>query len=139
MRKLWVLTTVMLVFMALYYLVTTSFKPSQPQVIVVKPSGAQTPAQTATPSQAEPQPQSPPSVHGPFACAKAVYLKVGGTSLCADVVYSVAKADDVLQVDFQGGIVYGVFTIASVPCPVSTTPQGVFISCRAQIMIPVSR
>jgi hypothetical protein len=141
MRKLWILIMVMLAFTALYYLAIALSKPTQPQVIVVKPSGAQTQAQTATPPQAEPQPppQNPAPMYGPFACTKAVYLKVGGTSLCADTVYSLAKANDALQVDFQGGIVQGIFTVVSAPCTISTTPQGVFIPCRAQIVIPIQR
>jgi hypothetical protein len=128
-NRLGFIITVMLALTALYYLGTTMFKPSQPQVVVVKPSGAQ----NAT------QPGGLTPAGGSFACTKAVYLKVGAVSLCADVVYSMLKTDDSLQVDFQGGVVQGFFMFISAPsCAVTTTPQGVLIPCRAQILIPVS-
>ena len=141
MKRLWILIMVMLALMAVYYLAITLFKPSQPQVIIVRPSGGQTQPQTAPAPQSGPEsaPQSLPSMHGHFACTKAVYLKVGSTSLCVDIVYSVTKDNNVLQVDFQGGIVQGVFTLVSAPCAISTTPQGVVIPCRAQIMVPIPR
>jgi len=141
MKRLWILITVMLALTAAYYLTITLFKPQQPQVIVVRPSGGQTQTQaTPTPQpEPEPAPQNPISMHGHFACTKAVYLKVGSTSLCADFVYSVTKDNNVLQVDFQGGIVQGVFTLVSAPCVISTTPQGVVVPCRAQIMVPIPR
>ena len=129
-NRLGVIIMVMLVLTALYYLGTTTLKPSQPQVVVVKPSGAQNAS----------QPGGPAPVGGPFACTRAVYLKVGGVSICADVVYSMLKTDDSLQVDFQSGVVQGLFTFISAPsCPVTTTPQGVFIPCRAQILIPLKQ
>jgi hypothetical protein len=133
MRKIGLIVTAMLALMAIYYLAITAFKPSQPQVVVVRPSGAQTttPAQTPTPVVVE------PSAPGPYACVKAVYLKVGTTSVCVDILYSVTKVDNTLQVDFQNGIVHGVFTLVSVPCSISTTPQGILIPCRAQILIPL--
>jgi hypothetical protein len=130
---------VMLVLTAMYYLATTLFKPTQPQVVVVKASGGQAQPQTTPPPQPEPAPQSPVPMHGHFACTKAVYLKVGDTSLCADIVYSVTRDGNVLQVDFQGGVVQGVFTLVSAPCAISTTPQGVIIPCRAHIMVPIPR
>jgi hypothetical protein len=129
-NRLGFIITVMLALTALYYLGTTMFKPSQPQVVVVRPSGAQ----NAT------QPGGSMPAGGPFACTKAVYLKVGAVSLCADVVYSVLKTDDSLQVDFQGGVVQGFFMFISAPsCAVTTTPQGVLIPCRAQILIPAKQ
>jgi hypothetical protein len=138
MNRLMVIVTVMLVVTALYYMVTTVFKPSQPQVIVVKPSGGQGGQSTAGSTAAPETP--PPPVGGQYLCPKTVYLKVAETSICADVVYAVVRAEDgSLQVDFQGGIVSGVFTFASAPCAVTTTPQGILIPCRAQIVIPVKR
>jgi hypothetical protein len=142
MHRLVALVTVMLALTALYFLVTTVFKPSQPQVVVVRPSGGQsgqTPTQNAGYSETQ-TPAPPPPVGGQYLCTKAVYIKVGETSICADAVYGMAlNVDGALQVDFQGGIVHGVFTFASVPCAVSTTPQGVLIPCRAQILIPVKK
>jgi hypothetical protein len=144
MKRIWVIITVMLALTAVYYLVISMSKPSQPQVIVVRPSGGQNtaqptatppPPQTPTPATAEP----PTSASGPYACARTVHLKVGPTSLCADMVYSVAKVGDVLQVDFQGGVAYGIFTLVTVPCTITTTPQGVFIPCRATITIPLKQ
>jgi hypothetical protein len=138
MNRLTALITVMLVLTAMYFIVTTVFKPSQPQVVVVRPSGGQG-GQTTAASEA-PTPTPSPPVGGQHLCLKAVYLKVGETSVCADVVYGVVRADDgSLQVDFQGGIVNGIFTLTLAPCAVTTTPQGVIIPCRAQIMIPVKR
>ena len=140
MKKVWVIVMVMLALVAVYYLVVGT-KPSQPQVVVVKPSGAAQPTQTTSPPQnptpvvVEPQ----VSAGGPYACARAVYLKVGTTSLCADVVYSVAKVNDVLQIDFQSGIVNGVFMLVSVPCTITTTPQGIHVPCRATITIPLKQ
>jgi hypothetical protein len=129
-NRLGFIITVMLALTALYYLGTTMFKPTQPQVVVVRPSGAQ----NAT------QPGGLTPTGGPFACTKAVYLKVGAVSLCADVVYSMFKTDDSLQVDFQGGVVQGFFMFISAPsCAVTTTPQGVLIPCRAQILIPAKQ
>ena len=141
MKRLWILIMVMLALMAVYYLAITLFKPSQPQVIIVRPSGGQTQPQTAPAPQSGPEsaPQSLPSMHGHLACTKAVYLKVGGTSLCTDIIYSVTRDGNVLQVDFQGGVVQGIFTLVSAPCTISTTPQGVVIPCRAQIIIPTPR
>ena len=127
MNKLGLIITAMLALTALYYLGTTMFKPTQPQVVVVRPSVAQN---TTQPGGSMP-------AGGPFACTKAVYLKVGGVSLCADAVYSMLKTDDSLQVDFQGGVVQGLFMFISAPsCTVTTTPQGILIPCRAQILIP---
>jgi hypothetical protein len=127
--RLGILIMVMLVLTAAYYLTTTMFKPSQPQVVVVRPSGAQSTAQNAT------QPVVPV---GATVCVKAFYLKVGSISICADVVYSMTKTDDGVLVDFQGGIISGSFAFTSAPaCVVSTTPQGVQIPCRAQVLIPV--
>jgi len=126
-NRLGFIITVMLALTALYYLGTSMFKPSQPQVVVVKPSGAQNATQ-------------PVSVPTGGLCTRVVHLKVGSVSICADVVYSMLKTDDSLQVDFQGGTVQGLFTFISAPtCPVSTTPQGVFIPCRAQILIPLKQ
>jgi len=130
MNRLGVIIMVMLVLTALYYLGTTTLKPSQPQVVVVKPSGAQNVT----------QPSAPTPVGGLTVCTRAVYLKVGGTTLCVDVVYSVLKTDDSLQVDFQGGVVQGHFMFLSAPsCPVTTSPQGILIPCRAQILIPAKQ
>jgi len=130
MNKLGFIILVLLAITALYYLSTAAFKPTQPQVVVVKPSGAQN----------NTQPSGPMPVGGLFACTKTVYLKVGGASLCADVVYSVVKTDDSLQVDFQGGVVQGFFMFISAPsCAVTTSPQGVIIPCRAQILIPTKQ
>jgi energy-converting hydrogenase Eha subunit B len=129
-NRLGLIITVMLALTALYYLSTIMSKPSQPQVVVVRPSGAQNVT----------QPGGPVPAGGFFACTKAVYLKVGAVSLCADVVYSVLKTDDSLQVDFQGGVVQGFFTFISAPsCAVTTTPQGILIPCRAQILIPANQ
>jgi hypothetical protein len=129
-NRLGFIITVMLALTALYYLGTTMFKPTQPQVVVVRPSGAQ----NAT------QPGGLTPAGGPFACTKSVYLKVGAVSLCADAVYSMLKTDDSLQVDFQGGVVQGLFMFISAPsCAVTTTPQGVLIPCRAQILIPAKQ
>jgi hypothetical protein len=134
MNRLGVLITVMLALTALYYLSTTMFKPNQPQVVVVRPSGAQNVSQPGAPTPV------PAPVGGAHACIKPVYLKVGSVSLCADMVYSVLKTDDSLQVDFQGGMIQGVFTFISAPsCAISTTPQGVVIPCRAQILIPIKQ
>lgn len=131
MNRLGLIITVMLALMALYYLATTMFKPTQPQVVVVRPSGG---AQNGT------QPGAAPPAAGFYACTKAVYLKVGGVSLCADMLYGVVKIDDSLQVDFQGGVVQGLFMFISAPsCAVTTTPQGVLIPCRAQILIPIKQ
>jgi hypothetical protein len=130
MNRLGFIIMVMLALTAVYYLSTSMFKPTQPSVVVVRPSGAQNGS----------QPGGPVSVGGVFACTKAVYLKVGSISVCADVVYSVIKTDDSLQVDFQGGVVQGLFMFISAPsCVVTTTPQGVLIPCRAQILIPVKQ
>ncbi len=133
MNRLGLIITVALALTAVYYLATTMFKPTQPQVIVVRPSGAQNATQPGGP------PPAPPAA-GFYACTKAVYLKVGGVSLCADMLYGVVKIDDSLQVDFQGGVVQGFFMFISAPsCVVTTTPQGVFIPCRAQILIPIKQ
>jgi monoamine oxidase len=131
--RLGIIIMVMLALTAAYYLTTTMFKPSQPQVVVVRPSGAQSTAQNTT------QPITPVGVGGStIVCVKAFYLKVGSISICADVVYSMAKTDDGVLVDFQGGIISGSFAFTSAPaCVVSTTPQGVQIPCRAQVLIPV--
>jgi hypothetical protein len=134
MNKLGVIITVMLAFTALYFLYTSIFKPLQPQVVVVRPSGAQNATQPSTPT-----PVATPA-GGLYACTKAVYLKVGSVSLCADMVHSVLKTDDSLQVDFQGGMIQGVFTFISAPsCTISTTPQGIHIPCRAQVLIPLKQ
>lgn len=129
--RLGIIIMVMLALTAAYYLTTTMSKPSQPQVVVVRPSGAQSTAQNVT------QPVVP--VGGSTtACVKAFYLKVGSISICADVVYSMSKTDDGVLVDFQGGIISGSFAFTSAPtCVVSTTLQGVQIPCRAQVLIPV--
>jgi hypothetical protein len=130
MNRLGFIITVMLALTALYYLGTTMFKPAQPQVVVVRPSGAQNATQPGVTTPAG----------GIFACTKAVYIKVGAVSLCADIVYSMLKTDDSLQVDFQGGVVQGFFMFISAPsCAVTTTPQGVLIPCRAQILIPAKQ
>jgi hypothetical protein len=143
MNRLAAIVTVMLVLTALYFLVTTVFKPSQPQVIVVRPSGGQggqTPSQNVGPSDVPTPVPPPPSVGGQCLCTKAMYLKVGETSVCADIIYGAARTTDgSLQVEFQGGIINGVFTFVSVPCAVTTTPQGVFVPCRAQILIPTKQ
>jgi hypothetical protein len=144
MKRVWVIIMVMLALTAVYFLVINTNKPSQPQVVVVRPSDGQN---TARPIQTQPQAETsaPVAVNpqalagGPFGCVRAVYLKVGTTSLCADVIYSVAKVDDTLQIDFQGGVVHGVFTLVSVPCTITTTPQGVFIPCRATVTIPLKQ
>ncbi len=139
MNRLGVLITVMLAFTALYFLATTVFKPSQPQVVVVRPSGGQADGQGASQSGAQtPTPAPPPTLaDGVHACTKAIYLRVGSTSLCVDVLYSVVKTDNMIQVDFQGGTVQGLFMFASAPsCPIVTTPQGALqVPCRAQILI----
>jgi hypothetical protein len=136
MSRLGLIITVALALTALYYLSTTLFKPAQPQVIVVRPSGAQ----SASDSGAQTQTQAPPPPLAEGACTKAVFLKVSGVSLCADVIYSVVKTDSMLQVDFQGGTVQGFFMFASAPsCAVTTMPQGVFIPCRAQILIQLKQ
>jgi len=129
--KLGILIVVMLALTAAYFLTTTVSKPSQPQVVVVRPSGAQSTAQNVT------QPVVP--VGGSTTvCVKAFYLKVGSISICADVVYSMTKTDDGVLVDFQGGTISGSFAFMSAPtCVVSTTPQGVQIPCRAQVLIPM--
>jgi len=134
-NKLVFIITVMLALTALYYLGTAMFKPSQPQVVVVRPSGAQNDSQNTSQSGA-PTPVGGP----PFACSRTIYLKVGSMHICADVVYSMLKTDDSLQVDFQSGVVQGLFTfISAPPCPITTTPQGVFVPCRAQILIPLKQ
>jgi hypothetical protein len=143
MKRVWVIIMVMLALTAVYYLVISMSKPSQPQVVVVRAGGQN----TAQPTQTQPQAQTPASVvvepqalaGGPYACVRAVYLKVGTTSLCADMIYSVAKVGDTLQIDFQSGVVHGVFTLVSVPCTITTTPQGVFIPCRATVTIPLKQ
>jgi hypothetical protein len=130
-NKLGVIIMVMLALTALYYLSMTMSKPSQPQVVVVRPSGAQNATQPGAPTPV------PAPAGGLYACTKPVYLKVGSVSLCADVVYSLLKTNDSLQVDFQGGTIQGVFTFISAPsCAIFTTPQGIVIPCRAQILIP---
>jgi hypothetical protein len=142
MNRLAALIMVMLALTALYFIVTMVFKPSQPQVIVVRPSGGQggQTAATNTAASEAPTPAPPPPVGGQYLCTKAVYLKVGGVSLCADVVYSMLKTDDSLQVDFQGGVVQGFFMFISAPsCAITTTPHGVLIPCRAQIQIPLKQ
>jgi hypothetical protein len=134
MNRLGFIILVTLALTALYYLSVTMFKPSQPQVVVVKSSGAQNTNQSST------QTPTPVMPGGLYACTKAVYLKVGNVYLCADVVYNVLKTDDSLQVDFQGGVVQGYFTFISAPtCPVTTTPQGILIPCRTQILIPTKQ
>ncbi len=144
MNRLGVLITAMLVLLALYFLVTTVFKPSQPQVVVVRPSGGQSGGQDASQSGAQaptptPAPPPPTPADGVHACTKAIFLRVGSTSVCADIVYSVVKTDNMIQVDFQGGTVQGFFMFASVPsCAVVTAPHGsLMIPCRAQILISV--
>ena len=142
MNRLAALVMAMLALTALYFIVTTVFKPPQPQVIVVRPSGAQggQTAATNTAASEAPTPTPPPPVGGQYLCTKTVYLKVGGVSLCADMVYSMLKTDDSLQVDFQGGVVQGFFMFISPPsCAITTTPHGVLIPCRAQILIPVKQ
>ncbi len=136
MNRLGILITVMLALTAVYFLVTTVNKPSQPQVVVVKPSGAQSADQSGAQT---PTPAPPPPADGVHACAKAIFLRVGGTSLCADILYSVVKTDNMIQVDFQGGTIQGFFMFASAPsCPITTTPQGaLLIPCRAQILISI--
>jgi hypothetical protein len=138
MNKLGLIITVMLALTALYFLSTTMFKPSQPQVVVVRPQpqgSSQPDAQPAQPANPPPGPTS-----GPFVCTKAVHLRVDNVSLCADVLFSVFKSNDALHVEFQGGVVQGFFMFASAPsCTITTTPQGVLIPCRAQIMIPTKR
>jgi hypothetical protein len=134
MARVGVVIVVMLALVALYYLGTTMFKPSQPQVVVVRPSGTHNATQSGGSG-----PTAVPSV-GLSACTKAVYLKAGSTSLCADLVYSMVKTDEGLQVDFQGGTIQGSFIFVSAPsCPVTTSPQGIFIACRAQILIQVKQ
>jgi len=136
MNRLGILITAMLVLTVIYFLATVVFKPSQPQVVVVKPSGAQNNPQNP---QAREEPRSPPQmpVGEPPPCVKHVYLKVGSVSLCADMIHSMVKTDGHIQVDFQGGIIHGIFMFASAPtCVVTTTPQGVHIPCRAQVLIP---
>jgi hypothetical protein len=138
MRKLGLIVTVALVITALYYLSMSMFQPKTPQVVIVKPSGSQSSSTNQSGGSALPQP--PVSVGGYCSCTKQVYLKVGAVSLCADVIYSVAKTDDSLHVDFQGGIVQGLFMFASIPsCTITTTPQGILIPCRAQIIIPLKQ
>jgi hypothetical protein len=145
MKRIWAIIMIMLALTAVYYLVISMSKPSQPQVVVVRPSGGQNTAQpTGAPPPPSPQTQTPATIEpsalvGGYNCVRTVYLKVGTASLCTDVVYSVAKVGDVLQIDFQGGVVYGVFTLVSVPCTITTTPQGVLIPCRATITIPLKQ
>jgi hypothetical protein len=138
MNRLGLIVTVMLAFTAVYFLVTTVYKPSQPQVVVVRPSGAQSGDQSGAQAQT-PTPVPPPPADGVHACTKAVFLRVGSTSLCADILYSVVKTDSMIQVDFQGGTVQGFFMFASAPsCAITTTPQGaLLIPCRAQILISI--
>jgi hypothetical protein len=140
MNRLGLLITVMLALMAMYFLITTVYKPTQPQVVVVRPSGAQSGDQSGAQAQTPtPAPPPPPPADGVHACTKAIFLRVGTTSLCVDKLYSVVKTDNMIQVDFQGGIVQGFFMFASAPsCAITTTPQGtLLIPCRAQILISI--
>jgi hypothetical protein len=135
MRRLGFIIVVVLAITAVYYLAVAAFQPKTPQVVIVKPSGSQ----TANQSGSTAPPPAPISMGG-FTCTKPVYLKVGSVSICADVIYSVVKTDDSLQVDFQGGMIQGLFMFASAPsCTLTTTPQGVLIPCRAQIIIPLKQ
>jgi len=138
-NRLGILITVMLALTAVYFLATNFFAPPKPQVVVVRPSGAQSVSQNASQPVA---PSGPPALAGGlYACPKAIFLKVGGVTVCADVLYSVFRSDGVVQVDFQDGIVQGNFMFVSAPtCVVLTTPQGaLLIPCRAVIQIPVTR
>jgi hypothetical protein len=138
-NRLGFIITVMLALTAVYFLVTTVFKPSQPQVVVVRPSGAQnTPAQN-TSAQGSPQPVSPMPVSDSSVCPRPVYLRVGNVVLCADVVYSLVKADNYIQIDFQGGVIRGTFKFVSPPpCVITTAYDGIQIPCRAQVLIQTS-
>jgi hypothetical protein len=139
MNRLGILITVMLVLTAVYFLVTNFFAPPKPQVVVVRPSGAQNANQNA--SQPAPFPGPQAVTGGFYACPKAIFLKVGGVTVCADALYGVFRSDGIVQVDFQDGIVQGNFMFASAPtCAVLTTPQGaLLIPCRAVIQIPVAK
>jgi hypothetical protein len=142
--RLGLLITVMLVLTAVYFLVTSVFAPPKnPQVVVVRPSGAQNPNPNVNPGTNQPVAPSgePAPVGGIYACAKAVFLRVGGVTLCADTLYSVVRGDGVIQVDFQDGMVQGNFMFVSAPmCAVVTAPQGaLLVPCRAVIQIPANR
>ncbi len=138
-NRLGFLIMVMLALTAVYFVVTTMFTPSKPQVVVVRPSEAQGAGQgNSQPGAPTPAP-APPPAGGINVCPKAMFLKVKDVTVCADVLYSVVRTDGSLQVDFQEGVVQGNFMFLSAPsCPVATTPHGaLFIPCRAQILIPI--
>jgi monoamine oxidase len=142
-NRLGLLITVMMALTAVYFLVTNVFAPPKPQVVVVKPSGAQNTSPSVNPSANQPvaQPGEPAPVGGIYACVKAVFLKVGGVTLCADTLYSVVRGDGVIQIDFQDGMVQGNFMFVSAPmCAVVTTPQGaLLVPCRAVIQITANK
>ena len=139
MNRLGIIIIIALALTAAYYLFVALAKPSQPQVVVVRPADALD-ASKQNNQQRPPSPPLPPPAPEASGCVKMVYLKVGSVSVCTDMIHSMVKINDYVQVDFQGGMVQGAFMFASTPtCAITTLPQGVFIPCRAQILIPVKQ
>ena len=122
----YVIAGLVIVLVAMIYYAVT-YQPPKPSTVVVRPSNATTPVLSVQQLQIG-------------ACTKQFYIRVRDVQVCVDRVYSVTTTTDGIVMEFESGIVTGRFAFLTVPeCEVTTlSAQGVYIPCRAQILISTS-
>jgi len=128
MRLLVAVGVVVFVAMVAYALSLSFQKPTP--VVVVRPSQNQSAGAAPGPVVVGAQPVPVPS------CMAPIYIRIHGTQICAERLIQVVVGEAGTLVEFERGTVSGVFSLSAASCALTTTPGGVSIPCRAQILIP---
>jgi hypothetical protein len=130
MRKPVLVILLALIGLTAAYYLTAPKAPPTPKVITITAA----PATTTTATTAAPSGLIAPSVQTAMPCTM-IYLKIGPTQLCAQVIYSLAYNNGTYAVQFANGVISGNFTLEA-GCELSTGIQGVRVPCLATALIP---
>lgn len=114
---------VLVVVVLVWYMALS--QPPKPNVVVVKPAN-QTPAPVTPPGGA-------PPAGVPGAC-QAVYMRLGQTELCGDII-TVSKYTDRVYIYAQNVWISGPYTISASACPVSVEGGRYVYRCAVEIYI----